>query len=156
MKIQELLNLDKEIKKKKEELQELKEEIEEYQLMLEINQKETREDLIDITDVYVYQNLDSNTALFVEKRVRNLGGRNPIDLINIFTEKSIQSISYSNFLMLCYAYYQGEMLTEIGKMYPEVKVYPDNLVPKLLLQKLYYRANGVDKKVLKRGALKEV
>lgn len=43
----------------------------------------------------------------------------------------------------------------IKESYPEVNVYLDNMVPKVLLQKLYYRANGIDEKVLKRGMLKE-
>ena len=54
MKIQELLNLDKALVEKKQELEKLRKEAEELKLIMEINNKEISKDLVDITNIYIY------------------------------------------------------------------------------------------------------
>lgn len=157
MKIQELFHLDKALAEKKQELEKLRQEAEELKLMIEINNKEISKDLIDITNVYVYQKARSNVKLFVEKKEKRTDFF-PLRLVNIFSSEEVTFCKNSEFMHSQHpGLWPGHnfFTTHIKEAYPEVNVYPDNMVPKVLLQKLYYRANGIDEKVLKRGALKE-
>ena len=126
--------------------------------MIEINNKEISQDLIDITDVYVYQKARSNVKLFVEKKEKK-SYPFPVRLFDIFTgEEKEYMYSKSEFMRSQRPdlWHNSFFFTmHIKEAYPEVNVYLDNMVPKVLLQKLYYRANGIDEKVLKRGSLKE-
>lgn len=158
MKIQELLNLDKALAEKKQELERLRKEAEELKLIMEINNKEISSDLVDVTNVYVYQKARSDVKFFVEKKEK---GSYPfsVRLFDIFSgEQKEFMCSKSEFLRSHRPdlWHNSLFFTvHIKEAYPEVNVYPDNMVPKVLLQKLYYRANGINEKVLKRGALKE-
>lgn len=154
MKIQELFHLDKALAEKKQELENLRKEAEELKLIIEINNKEISKDLIDITNVYTYQKDRSNVVHFVKKE----GILVPIKLIDIFSDELLENVNIVDFVGTQYrCCYDGLNFTtqHIKEAYPEVNVYSDNMVPKILLQKLYYRVNGIDEKVLKRGALKE-
>lgn len=142
MKIQELFQLDKSIAKKKQELEELK-------LILEVMKKENSEDSIDINDVYIFKSSNSNTKYFCHKVFDYPPYRN-IKLIDIFSNKVVRVYhSFGEFV------FNRDEQTHIRDVLPEVNVYPTGKVPKILLQKLYYRVNGIDEKVLKRGTLKE-
>lgn len=158
MKIQELFQLDKSLKEKKQELENLRQEAEELKLMIEINNKEISEDLIDITNVYVYQKARSNVKFFVEKKEKK-SYPFPVRLFDIFSGEQKECMYSSSEFMQSQRpdlWPRSDFFTlPIKEVYPEVNVYPDNMVPKVLLQKLYYRANGIDEKVLKRGTLKE-
>lgn len=157
MKIQELFHIDKSLKEKKQELEKLRKEAEELKLMIEINNKEISEDLIDITNVYVYRKARSNVKLFVEKKEKDIHPF-PIRLFDIFSGKQKDMCSKTEFMRSQRPdlWPRSDFFTlPIKETYPEVNVYPDNMVPKILLQKLYYRANRIDEKVLKRGTLKE-
>lgn len=148
MKIQELLNLDKALKEKKHELEKLRKEVEELKLMVEVINKKNSEDLIDINYVYVLEIADSNTKYFCYRVRRDLCSN--IELIDVFSNTRRKSYCTIH----DYACSKDKM-TYIKDAIPEVNVYPTGKVPRVLLQRLYYRANGIDEKVLKRGTLKE-
>lgn len=157
MKIQELFHINKALAEKKLELEKLRQEVEELKLMIEVNNQEISKDLIDITNIYVYQKARSNVKFFVEKKEKN-SYPFPVRLFDIFSGEEIEFAYKSDFLRSQRSdlWHNNYFFTiHIKEAYPEVNVYPDNMVPKMLLQKLYYRANGIDEKVLKRGALKE-
>ena len=160
MKIQELLNLDKALVEKKQELEKLRKEAEELKLIMEINNKEISKDLVDITNIYIYiyQKARSDVKFFVKKKEEKPYPF-PVRLFDIFSGEQ-KEFMYSNSEFIRSQnpslWHNSLFFTvHIKEAYPEVNVYPDNMVPKVLLQKLYYRANGINEKVLKRGALKE-
>lgn len=148
MKLTELLNIKKALNEAKQELEELNRE--KVELKQEINELKQEEDLIremlvfntqdhqpklnlNINDVYVLKN--KSGVHFVRKK----GVTGYISMHDIFTN-GIYVEWCKNVVNL----------PTVPEVYPEVKVYLDGKVPKLHLQKLYYQANHIDAKVLKK------
>lgn len=165
MKITDLFNLEKMIKLKKleleltkQELEKLRKEAEELKLMIEINNKQNSDDMVDISNVVVIDYCGKK--YFAEEVYEKISITECWRYIDVFSDKEIfhkmegTSISYyfndndevSNDIL---------WIKKIEHVYPEVNCYPEGKVPKLLLQKLYYEANNIDAKVLKRGVLQE-
>lgn len=158
MKIKDLLNIEKvievkniELEEKKQELARLRQEAEKLKFMIDLNNKDYRDDeLIDINNIYLIKKKKSDVVCFANKiEIAFLKYR----FVDIYTNENIAYLSNfelldalegNNILYFCKA---------IREAFPEIRVYPDGKVPKLLIQKLYYQANGVDNKVLKRGII---
>ena len=77
-----------------------------------------------------------------------------VKLYDIFSGKKIQSCTKFDFLRCNHNSLDGFNAYPIREFFPEVNVYPNEQVPRLLLQKLYYEANGIDNKILKKSMIK--
>lgn len=146
MKIKELFHLDKALLERKKELEKLKEEAERLKLKIKNKNDEISRDRIDIKDVYVYQNIESNVKFFVQKkRNTKLYDNNfPLILTNIFTGEIVESLYNSDFIRAQERYSTKFTIKHIGDVYPELNAYPNNMVPKVLLQELYCHESSVD------------
>jgi len=162
MKIRDLLNVDKAIKlknkeleDKKYELEKLRQEAEELKLIVDFNNKQySKEELINITDMYYVKNRNTGVVYFATKMVSNVLDYKFVD---IFTNETITSFSsYTLSVMESDRNsYELYFCKPINLAFPEVRVYLDRMVPKILLQKLYYQANGIYEKALRLGAIKD-
>lgn len=136
----ELLDIEKQLNRKKYELEKLKEEAELYELMIKINNENC--DKVDIRDIYVVRVDDG--IHFVKEKFRT-DSYYRYHYIDILSGLTIHSCVWSY-----------EVNKEpIKKVFPELKAYINGQAPRLLVQKLYYQANGIDTKVLKKCFSKE-
>lgn len=160
MKFWDLLNIERAIDVKKTELEEIKKElqllqkeVEEFKLMIDINNKYySLDELINIENIYLVKEKHSGINYFA-KRIEY--DTLKYKFVDIYTN---ESIVYLNVLDLCNVingydkYYYCQPIIDA---FPETRVYLDGRVPKILIQKLYYQVNGIDNKVLKKGAMKD-
>ncbi len=153
MNLLELLSLKKQIISKRQELDSLKEEVELLKLMSKIDKQEISKDLIDIENVYLYKERDSNVVYFV-RSLKSSSSFN-FKLINIFNENDSITMSDDDYYDAIRQYSKIASLVYIKDAFKEILAYPDNKVPKLLLQKLYYKANKLDLKTLRYSTLEE-
>ena len=160
MKIKELFHLDKSLKAKRQELEKLKKETEALRLTIKSKNDEISRDKIDIKDVYVYQNIESNVRFFVQKkRNTKLYDNNfPLVLINIFTDEIVTFLYNSDFIRAQSGYNTKFTIRHIGNVHREVNAYPNNMVPRTFLQELYCResnAREYEKNTEKENPLEE-
>lgn len=162
MKLKDLLSIDKaietkniELAEKKRELEMLRQEVEELKLILDFNNKEySKEELINITDIYYVKNIHTGVVYFVRKmESKTLDYK----FVDIFTDKTLFCFTNSELFTMERGRNRFESYSckPINVAFSEVCVYLDGMVPKILLQKLYYHANGIDEKVLRIGAMKD-
>lgn len=158
MKIKDLLNIEKsiaekniELEEQKQELEKLRLEAEKLKLTIEINNAKNQDDMIDISNIYLYREIKSDVVLFI-KRIENVNG---YKLIDIFSNKHVRYCDRFEFIDAKFAKAFDFSIEHIKEVYPEVLAYPNGLVPKLLLQKLYYEANNIDEKVLQKALMKD-
>lgn len=135
MRFIDLFNIDKALADKERELEEKKiklKELEEEIKLLELifNDKSSSKNLIDISNVYVI--CKNNVIYFAKEKMLDL------DYYDIFNGKFVcdyKTIVISDIISL-----HGS----IKEVFKEVLVYPDGMVPKELLQYLYYKANDIN------------
>ena len=159
MKIKDLLNVEKaieakniELAEKKQELEKLRQEAKELELMIEINNTKNQNDMIDISNIFLFRVYKSSVVRFIKTTESFFDGYRIID---IFSNEYIHHCSKSNFIDAKFGRYYAFSVSHIKEVYPEVLAYQNSKVPKLLLQKLYYEANSIDEKVLKRALMKD-
>lgn len=155
MKIIELLDVEKAIKIKKQELEELRREVELLNTMIE--SKTNQEGKVDVSNVYIFRKRGNNVFSFVRRQEMNYTSNYTLydifsdELVSVYSQRAFKSVIHNAYSEL----FLDDYIISIKEAFPEVNVYVDGNVPKLLLQKLYYRANGIDEKVLKRGVMKD-
>jgi len=159
MKIKDLLNIEKaivvkefELEESKKELEKLRQEAEQLKLIVDINSSHYNgEDLISIKDMYLFRNKTSNITHFAKKiECEPLNYK----FVDIYTG---ERLTYLNSLELINAKRDNNRTyycESISEVFPVMRIYLDGMVPKILLQKLYYEVNGIDNKVLKIGVMK--
>ena len=146
MKIQELFNIDKALEEKRKELEALRQEAEELQMMIDVNTK--KEDTVDISNVYdvTYENIH----YFCQKKEEVIIST-WVYFYDIFSDREILCTGKGIFLMCNRNSTVDFSAYPIREVFKEVNVYPNEQVPRLLLQKLYYQVNKIDAKTLKKA-----
>lgn len=123
------------IKREKEELQNLREIL------------NNTKDLVDITNVYVFEH-DSFKNIVDLKEI-NLGTANlavKVDLYDIFSKNKIDTFLGKRIGQIENYGIKEDYgkITKIEKVEPALLAYPSKLVPKSLLQEIYYNVNNID------------
>lgn len=152
MKIRDLLIIEKVIEAKRQELEKLRQEANEFKLMLEINSYKSQDDMININNVYLFKEVNDNYISFIKKQEAQTG---KYKLTDVFTGEVHRYFDTIEFIDAECHFHKLYRLKYIKDAFPEVLAYPDGNIPKLLLQQLYYQANNIDEKVLKKALMKD-
>ena len=102
--------------------------------------------------IYIYLRKKSNVVCFTERvQIAFLKYK----FVDIFTNESIGYLTNSELYDEENGCSNLYFCTVAKEVFHEMCVYLDGMVPKMLIQKLYYQVNGIDEKVLKLGAMKD-
>lgn len=162
MKIRDLLNIEKaiatknkELEEKKHELERLRQEAEKLKLIVDINNRQyTEDELINVNNIYIFiSKAKGNRVRFVEKRKTKRVFY--YDFVDIYTKEFIGTFNSGEIYDIKTGNDHLYFCNELKDAFPETLIYLDGMVPRLLLQKLYYQANGIDEKILKLGTMKD-
>ena len=102
--------------------------------------------------MYLLNKKDSDIVCFVNKIKL---AEYKYKFVDIYTNEDVRFFTSADLIDMEGDWNILYFCKHIKEAFPETRIYLDGMVPKLLIQKLYYQVNGIDEKKLKLGAIKD-